>query len=89
MTDPFAVIGIASSITQLVDISSKPTSKSKKIYRSTNSALAEHTELEIVTTDLKSLTQKISSQVAIRGSKSASSTLSKDEVRLKQLVASC
>ena len=89
MADPFTVIGIASSIVQLVDFSSKLVSESKEIYRSANGALSEHTEIESVAADLSTLSQRVSASVAARVTIQASSSLFEDEARFQQLAASC
>ena len=89
MAEPFTIIGIASSIVQLVDFSSKLISESREIYLSANGISSAHAELELISIDLKCLSDKLSAQISAQSSKILASSPSDDEVRLHQLASSC
>ena len=55
--DPLTAIGLASNVAQLVELSWKIVSKSHEIYK--HGALPEHRDTTIVTTDLKTVNDKL------------------------------
>jgi hypothetical protein len=62
--DPVTVIGLVSSIIQLVDFSGQLISKTAQLYRSADSALAENLDIEAATKDLTQLNEKLKASVA-------------------------
>jgi hypothetical protein len=52
MLDPITALGIAGNIVQFIDFGLTATSKAGQIHRSTDGALRENIDLEVVTKDL-------------------------------------
>lgn len=68
--DPLTAVGLAGNILNFVDFSAKVLSRAKHLYESASGATAENDELESLTTNLKSLAEKVQrrpSQVPRKG----------------------
>lgn len=59
MVDPFTALGAASSIVQFVDFSSKLVSSGYEAYKSVSGASEENVQLETVTLDLQSFSERL------------------------------
>ncbi|KAE9368313.1 hypothetical protein N431DRAFT_346969 [Stipitochalara longipes BDJ] len=62
MLDPVTALGIAGNIAQFIDFGLKATSKAREIHHSTEGALEENLNLEVVTADLAAITKKLGTQ---------------------------
>lgn len=61
MLEPFAAISFAGNILQFIEFATKLVKESKEIYRSANGAAQENVDLELITLDLKQLTDPLAS----------------------------
>lgn len=61
MLEPFAAISFAGNILQFIEFATKLVKESKEIYRSANGAAQENVDLELITLDLKRLTDPLAS----------------------------
>lgn len=59
MLEPFAAISFAGNILQFIEFATKLVKDSKEIYRSANGAPQENIDLELITLDLKKLTDPL------------------------------
>jgi hypothetical protein len=59
MMDPITALGVAGNIVQFIDFGLKATSKAREIHQSTDGALVENVDLEVVVIDLAALAQKL------------------------------
>lgn len=83
-----AVLGIASNIIQLISFMSDLVSKGHEIYKSADSELVEHLELEAITNNLQTLNGRLILEPKI-DSKGNKQPLSKTERQLKELCDGC
>jgi hypothetical protein len=86
MADPLTAVGLAGSIIQFVDFSSRLVSKSQAIHRSANGELVENEHLEQTTTDLLRLQATLQQGLHSRLS---AKELTKDEQALHDLSKTC
>jgi len=79
--DPFTAIGLASSIVQFVDYSTRLLSDAREIYTSVSGSTDQNKSLETITTEMKALSAKLSLP--------ANSTQSEDEKALRRIATEC
>ncbi|KAL1640455.1 hypothetical protein SLS58_006953 [Diplodia intermedia] len=59
--DPFAAVSFAGNILQFIEFATKLVKEGQEVYRSANGAVQEHVDLELITLDLKQLTDPLTS----------------------------
>jgi len=63
--DPLTAVGLAGTIVQFVDFTTKIVSKSTELYRSGRGVLAENANIETTTADLKELNSRLEQTTAV------------------------
>lgn len=85
MLDPLTAISLASAIVQFVDFGSQLIRGGSEIYKSSDGALAENSELEDITTKIDQLNRKVLSSVPTHSGQPPTP----DEEALTELAESC
>jgi hypothetical protein len=86
MAETLAAIGLAGNIVQFVDFGIKVVSKGAHLYQSAEGALKENVELEHIVSDVKMLSQSLTSGAY---SIALNRATSEDEKSLRNLADSC
>ena len=85
MLEPLTAISIASAVVQFIDFGSKVVTRSSEIYRSSDGALQENTELENIIREVTKLNEKVLSSRP----NPHTDGFSKDDEATRELVGSC
>jgi hypothetical protein len=86
--NPLDALSLAGTIVQFVDFSSKVLSRSRELYRSSESTLSVNQNLDLVATDLLQLSQKLTEKI-LDGPDSADVSETDEEQTLRKLCKTC
>ncbi|KAL0264955.1 hypothetical protein SLS55_000909 [Diplodia seriata] len=81
--DPFAAVSFAGNILQFIEFATKLVKEGQEVYRSANGAVQENVDLELITLDLKQLTDPLTSP------RNPPKRASKYDKHLVKLAAAC
>ena len=91
MLDPLTALSLAGNVIQFIDFSSKLVSKGREIYRSTDGALRDNLEIEIVTADFTKVVQRLMKHSGSETVATVATAISTDdtELELRQICEMC
>lgn len=84
--DPLSALGLASNVVQFVDFSWKLLSSGSALYHSTDGALLENREMEMIADDLSQLTHRLHNSLVVTRK---SALLTESEKELMNLSQAC